>query len=298
MDIQDDEQVVANTSSPFYKLPLLGYYYGDGKYGDYFSQWSSYANLYHCWARMAYSNYGTEPNSLWRQRMAQGLARAYAEGKYIALALNMQDPQDTSSQNIAIVLDKVAPYWDKVQFIDIADEPKWDKSTTKQMLAKVRGLISERGLSAKPLGMTYFTDRLSDEFNATNNECLTIPPVDSSGRPKGPDFVGLECYCPAPGSQNFMENNSLVKQNVRSARGRLHPDTKVVLIGQGYSRNGLWTDENTLVKLQNVPYKLALESDRTLALLYFSYGRKSGTFEHPRLQQAHKDIAKNLGLMA
>ena len=263
----------------------LGYYYSGDKYDPTFSQGNlkaaaAYTNVYLSWARMAYSNYGTEPNNVWRNLQRKYLKAAHDLGLKIYLQLNMQDPQDCSANNIDIVLDNAAPYWDRVVAIELSDEPKWDRSSTKGFLNQVRGQIVAKKLAPKPLGITYFTDKGLADSQAWK-DIVALPQMD---------FTGLECYLPLPYRPNAVET---MKDNVRKHRGCLPDGRKVWLTMMGYTRNEVLTVDQAL-PAQQACYDLARESARTVGMTIFSFCRPSGTLDHKRLGAEHVRIAADM----
>jgi hypothetical protein len=263
---------------------LIGYYYAGDKYDPTFSQGNlrtaaAYTNTYLSWARMAYSNYGNEPNSVWRQLQRKYLKAADSLGMKIYLQLNMQDPQDTNPAMIDIVLESATPYWDRVVAIELADEPNWDRQATKGFLKQITAQIARKNLAPKPLGITYFTDK---GLAATQEwrDIVTLPM----------DFTGLECYLPLPYAVGAV---GTMKANVRAHRGCLPDDRKVWLTMMGYTRNEVLTVDQA-IPAQQACYDLARESNRTVGMTIFSFCRPSGTLSHKRLQAEHIRIVADM----
>jgi len=67
---------------------------------------------------------------------------------------------------------------------------------------------------------------------------------------------------------------------VRNGKKRVPVEKKVVLM-MAYARNGRLEEHDHAEALQIPVYLLAYDDPRVIAITMFSYGRRSGTREHP-----------------
>lgn len=262
-------------SAAFHENPLpapghsfdFGYYFTDGRYGDFEAEVQRYTNLYYAWA---WRNYPTDMP--WGAAFSESLRRAGEAGRHIHL--NLQDPMYFDE-----ALDRAKPVWDKVTRVELADEPPWDRAETERQLTSARQKLSARGLATRPLGIVY-----------TRNQVLNEDALFAAGL----DWVGIEAYIDPPGSATSKDNVDNLVNYVNSAKTRIPKEKKLVLIMMAYDRNGAWKDLQTLIDLQEPTYKLAADDERVLAITMFSYGRSGGTQEHPELKLAHRRMGERI----
>src|SRR5688572_31687451 len=101
---------MAASSVPAPNHPMwIGYYYADGRYGDYTSEVFPFTNLY------VAQNRGYVTDSDWRPQFRDSLRRASDAGKDIFLL-----PVADADWNEA--LDILAPHWARVRVIEIAHQ--------------------------------------------------------------------------------------------------------------------------------------------------------------------------------
>lgn len=262
-------------STAFHENPLpapghdfdFGYYFTDGRYGDFEPEVQRYTNLYYAWA---WRNYPTD--TPWGAPFSESLRRAAEAGRRIHL--NLQDPMYFDE-----ALDRAKPVWDKVTRVELADEPPWDRAETERQLTSARQKLAARGLESRPLGIVYTRDQVLNEDALFAN---------------GLDWVGIEAYIDPPGSATSKDNVDNLVNYVNSAKARIPSQKKLVLIMMAYDRNGAWKDLQTLIDLQEPTYKLAADDPRVLAITMFSYGRPGGTSEHPELKLAHRRMGERI----
>lgn len=257
----------------------LGYFFADGRYGDYLHEVAGHTNLYVAWARRGYEPDASAPDSVWLPLMRDAVARAASQGWNIQLNLNLQEEAAGRVTPVDAVLDLMAPYWNKVARIELADEPSWSRAETEQRIQDLRARLSARGLANKPMGNIY-----------TRDQALTSDAIFASNM----DFVGIEAYVEAPGSSVPQVNTNFLYDTVTRAKQRVPTSKQIVLVMQAYARNGNWTNMDTLRDLQPATYLMAFNDPRVVAVTMFSYGRPSGTREHPELKPSHLRIAEKL----
>lgn len=245
----------------------FGYYFVDGRYGDYRADVAGYTNLYYAWA---WRNYPTDQP--WGPPFSESLANAEAEDR--AIHLNLQEPAYYDE-----ALDRAAPHWGSVRRIEAADEPPWTLDETEAVLADIRARLDDRGLAHPPIGIVYTHDQVLGE------DALFAA---------GLDWVGIEAYVDPPGDPDPAVNAAALTAYVEQAKARVPADKDLVIIMQAYDRNGGWTDIDTLTALQPVAYELAYADPRVLALTMFSYGRPGGSLDHPELAVRHKQMGERI----
>jgi hypothetical protein len=245
----------------------IGYYFTDGRYGDFEAEVRGYTNLYYAWA---WRNYPTDMP--WGAPFSESLRRAAVAGRRVHL--NLQDPMYFDE-----ALDRAQPVWEQVSRVELADEPPWDRAETERQLTAVRQKLALRGLAERPLGIVYTRDQV------LNEDALFA---------SGLDWVGIEAYVDPPGSETSKDNVDSLVNYVNTAKARVPQDKKLVLIMMAYDRNGGWKNLQTLIDLQQPTYELAANDARVLAITMFSYGRPGGTHDHPELKLAHRRMGERI----
>ncbi len=257
----------------------FGYYFVDGRYGDYRNEVSDYTNLYYAWARRGYELDSTDPDNVWLPRMAQSLKNAVAENRKIMLALNLQENSPGRVTPLDAVLDLAAPYWRSVSYIELADEPNWTRQQTEARIADLRSRLQKRGLENRSMGVVY-----------TRNQALNENAILANGL----DWVGIEAYVDAPGSSDSQVNINDLTSYVQQAKARVPMSKNIVLIMMAYDRNGNWKNLATLADLQTPTYLLAYNDPRVIAITMFSYGRPGGTRDYPALKALHQKMGEKI----
>jgi hypothetical protein len=262
-------------TGPFHDNPLpapshrfeLGYYYVDGKYGDHRADVDHYTSVY-----MALASGGYVSELPWGEPFSESLVNATTTGH--GIYLNVAAPD-----NMLEALDRAAPHWDSVKFVELADEPSWNQAETEAMITSTRDAMTARGLADRPIGVVY-----------TRTQVLEQDAIFAAGL----DYVGIEAYVDPPGDPASVTNIATLAAFAQSAKARIPADKNIVIVMQAYDRNGAWTDMSTLVPLQLAAYDLARDDSRVIALTMFSYARPGGSLDHPELAHQHKLIAEKL----
>lgn len=95
-------------------LRYFGYYFSDGRYGDYTADVFPYTNMYVATP----DGYNTgDPD--WQDPLRDSLQHAVDQGKAIYL-LMMQKQSGAQSITFSGVLDTAAPYWNNVVYVEVA----------------------------------------------------------------------------------------------------------------------------------------------------------------------------------
>jgi hypothetical protein len=290
-------------SQPLY----FGYYYADGRWGDFTSHVWSYTNLY-----IAIPG-GYETTQDWRPLLKASLQRASDNGKAIMLILG-EDPKRRIPVTIQATLDIAAPYWSKVALVEVAHEEDLTPQALETRILAFKRVLEQRGLAYKPFGFTYTRAQAltGDAVHAPSaswvaieayvdppavNDAITCSNPPSAPYP-GPAFVptaDCEGWVPMdhplaalPGSVNDLN------RFLEEAKRRVPPDKKVVLIMMAYDRNGSWTNVETLAALQLPVYLSAQGDPRVVGIVMFGYGQPGGTRSYPRLESIHRHISEQL----
>jgi hypothetical protein len=296
--------------SPNHPL-LFGYYKLDSSYGQYFDEPNCYTNM----VRVGPDDYNGGP---WASQVAATFAKASNANKRIYLTVSLNptcvDPDDPNHVDCGIIFDAdmaridqvislAAPYWDRIDMIELSDESTWGPAAAINMRIDAVNLqISARGLPARPIGNVYgaaYVASLGTDNRIANSRL---------------DWVGLEAYVDPPeSSPATCDNITLLRQRVNAAKGCVGgKNTSLVMMA--YDRNGCWNSVNSmsnLVDIQNATYMLAYNDLRVIALAMFNYGREGdcnagcgpppcgGTHAHPELAAAHRQMGERiLGLPA
>jgi len=184
-------------------------------------------------------------------------------------------------------LSAARPYWDKVKYICMGDEPDMTAAQLDSEIQQERNRIANLGLPARPMGVTLTpaTTLNSDIINAQQL-----------------DFINIEAYTPTPQNHGDSQQNlATVRQLVERMVARIPASKKLVLILQGYDRNGCFRPISPdLVDMQDASYLWVKDNTRVAAMLSFSYGREGatgdcgveygGAHRYPELAARHRAI--------
>ena len=260
----------------------FGYFHTHSRWGDFRPQASPHTTLFRADAA-AYPG-AKDGDSAWIAPFEQSLYDAMLAGRGIVLALDQGRCPDDSAGGchrlLETILGRAEPYWSFVDSIELADEPGWDRAETEARIADIRYRLTNRALPARPIGIVLGKDDLT-----VNQQVVQA---------RGLDWVGIEAYREPPGLSDPSQEASALASDLAYTMSRIPTDKQIVLIVQGYDRNGAWTNEATLAALQAPPYQAAATNPRVRALLVFAYGRCGGTHAYPSLQVQHEGIAAAL----
>ena len=268
--------------SPNHKI-LFGYYFAEGRNGDFTSEVSDYTNLF---AEFP-SSYYTNETTNWKNDFRNALQRAFNSNRDIYLCAGCDEglvnagviQERTIEEYYDYVLDAAAPYWSKVKFVEAGHEPDWDRATTEAKINTLKSKINSRGLSPKPIGITH-----------SRGPILTTDSIFASNL----DWVAIEAYVDPPGNSVSERNVENLNNLLTQAKARVPANKKIILIMQAYDRNGQWGNINTLKDLQKPVYMQSYNDQRVDAILMFSYGRGGGSRDHPELKVMHRKIGEKI----
>jgi len=253
----------------------FGYYFTDGKYGDFQKEVDCYSDLYIAVAKNGYAKSSDDTDDMWLADMERSVNRAASKKQKIVWTLSIDATGPVITSTLIRMMNFMEKIWPHVYMVELADEPKWTKAETESKLKEVRNFFRSRGVQDKPLGIVYTQSQSLDENAITA---------------QGLDWVGLEAYVDPPGDSNSKVNVDKLNIFLKRAKARIPPDKNIVIVMQAYSRNFGWKDINTLKELQMPAYNHSYNDPRVIALMMFAYGRPSGTRDNLDLRPIHRKM--------
>lgn len=257
-------------------LRHLGYYFADGRAGDFTSVVFPFTNLY-----IANPTAYNTANPDWRTPFRNSLQNAFNNGK--AIQLLMADGvigQQTFSWNA--VLDVARDFWSRIVIVEVLHEPPAGTSAAfiEAKINELKQKLNARSLDHRPVSVQFGVSVPTD--------AITAPSLD---------IVGIEAYLNAPGHPDPAVNVAQLNALMREGKNRVrNVGKKAILVMQAYDRNGTWTNIETLRALQEPVYLNAYNDPVVVAITMFAYGRGGGTLAHPELETHHRRIAAAMGL--
>jgi hypothetical protein len=245
----------------------FGYYYQDGRYGDFSQEVYPYTNLGLA-SPTSYDSAATwgNPNPALdiRPLFTKTLAEAHAAGKSVFLMPGPEADWDKT-------LDVATPFWKDIKYCQLYHEDTTtDRATAEATTARFLANVSARGL-AKPL----------------------ITALESPGpeTASNTDVVEIEAYIPQPFNQDDPANVGRLTSIIDARKATVQSGKRIGIVMMAYDRNGLWTNISTLTQLQFPAYLESAADARVIALTMFSYARPGGTRDHPMLKYVHQLMA-------
>ncbi|HZV03209.1 MAG TPA: hypothetical protein VFF73_41275 [Planctomycetota bacterium] len=245
----------------------FGYYYQDGRYGDFSPEVYPYTNLALA-SPTAYDSAATwgnaNPTLDKKALLAKTLAEAHAAKKTLFLMPGPEADWDKT-------LDAATPYWSDIKYCQLyAEDTTTDRATAEATTGRFLANVAGRGL-AKPL----------------------ITALESPGpeTASNTDVVEIEAYIPQPFNQDDPANVGRLTSIIDARKATVQPGKSIGIVMMAYDRNGLWTNVSTLQQLQFPAYLESINDTRVIALTMFSYARPGGTRDHPMLKYVHELMA-------
>lgn len=290
-------------------LKHFGYYYADGASDganrDFLHEIERFANLYVAIPR-AYL-----PQTTWQPSLfAASLTRAVQLDFDILL---VWDDDAVVRAGVMHQLRAVPGAWDRVRYITVLHEALVSRAVAEARIDDVRRLLAASGLdhTGKRFGIEFQRCQaqglvreggLLDLCGAPDNS------VDDSRFAFNAHYVAIQAFLDAQGSPDSAVNQAALNRLIDTARQRIPSSKDIIIIGQAYDRNGLWTNGlgggvnvQTLKDLQRIYYLQSYwPSSRVVAIAMFSYGRDSaesrvgGTRLHRALLEPHVFIANRI----
>jgi hypothetical protein len=258
----------------------FGYWYADGRDGNWQYEVFGYTNLY-----IALPG-GWDTSVDWKPRFEAGLARAVAANKKVYLPLVQGIVDD--------ILDIADIYWANVAYLEIAHEESISPAALDARAVDIQSKLAARSLAVKPMGIMQSSPQSIDpSYTARTASSLT--------------FVGVEAYF-----DDYNTPLTTVDSFIASAKTLAAQAGKNVhLVAQAFDRNVIANCPSAdphawkchipeLMTLQERIYQSAYNDPNVTILTLFNYARESldygigGTHFHPRLKISHKKIAEQL----
>jgi hypothetical protein len=286
----------------------MGYYYLDGKYGDFWNDASCYTDLY----VVNRSNYSADPGTDWQSQMARSLNAAHNHGFRKLILSVMCDIDPNTKEGVVTpegvdTLNAARNSWNDFDeiYLEIGHEINW--ASADKINKRCDALIQElRALNLSAgrvkVGATYgvVPDSVRAGLTASNLR-----------------WVGIEAYLfqypassgePDSASLDTCVNVKKLQDNFLQSAKNTESNQEIVLIMMSYDRNGCWLRNgntlNNLVDLQYATYYIANWYDRVKAVTMFSFGRDGsvgdcgapygGAHKYPELASAHIFIAQKV----
>jgi len=196
------------------------------------------------------------------------------------------------------ILQTAAPYWDHVKYVLLGDELQIEVDEANALLASFRTAMTRLGLPERPIGVTL-----------TPKYVLENPPVLGADW----DYIAIEaftpdCRCEDCGQKGARREIDAVAELIRAQEAMIPPEIDLMMIMQGYDRNGFFADIDTLAALNRATYfEMVKGNPRYRAIAVFNWDRPGtecasrphpqhghGSRGFPKLQEVHREIWRDL----
>lgn len=282
--------VAAQLPAPNHPI-LFGYYFADGRYGDFTDEVWGYTDTY---VALPCGYDGLLDDCGPNQPFMDSLAKAAAAKRKIFLVMN-------SEPTWSWTLDAAAPYWSRVKLVEAVHEKDWTPEATNDVVMNLKNLIAAKGLAPKPVGAMYAAEQ------ALTTNAFLAPNLD---------WVGIEAYmlptdCVAtpdcPNGANCVERMNC---RIDQAKARVPPSKQIILVTMAFDRRtgpppapqGWAGQIPTLTALQDPPYMKAYNDPRVIGIFPFAYARhradvpfgdpfapQGATRDYPTLKARHQE---------
>ncbi|HEU4391010.1 MAG TPA: hypothetical protein VFV34_24605, partial [Blastocatellia bacterium] len=232
-------QAAAQLPAPNHPI-LFGYFYADGRYGDFTNEVWDYTDTY---VALPCGYDGLAGGCGRHQAFDDSLARAAAAKRKIFLVMD-------SAETWNWVLDAATPYWSRVKLVEVLSEADLTSEQTEAIVSSLKNkIVIERHLEPKPVGVSYTAEQ------ALTTHGMFAPSLD---------WVGVEDYllpsqCVAtPDCPNGASCIERMHCRMEQAKARIPSNKQIVLITMAYDRRpGPATDPEGWVG--NIPTLTALQ---------------------------------------
>lgn len=262
---------VSSNPYPAPNHPLdFGYYYADGRYGNFTSEVYGYTNL-NVQSSGGYDSQATwdNPNAALdiRRLFDASLRSDFNAGKKIFMMAGGEDEWDA-------VLDTARPYWSAVKYVQLFhEEATVSRADAEAKVSRYISKLAQKGLS-KPL--------------------LTALESPGAEQASNIDVVEIEAYIPPPFNQDDATNQQRMNNIINSRKASVVPGKNIMFVMMAYDRNGQWPNIETLKKMQDPCYLASYNDTRVLGITLFSYSRPGGSRDHPELKYIHQLMAQRI----
>jgi hypothetical protein len=268
-------------------LAYLGYYFSDGRYGNFTADVFPYTNLFIAITDGAVSTDIAD----WQTPLGTQMQNAAVQGKHILLimkdARNNAGAQQYSWDG---VLEVAAPYWGAVRLVLIFDDDQseMDPSDLAAEIAALRGRFSAHGLADRPVMANF----------ALNANGLLNPAAVAALGATGLDVIGVTAFLHHQNFPTPQDAASFLRTSVDAALAEVQAAGKQAFLNmQAFDRSGLFTNIPLLKALQEPIYLAARDNTTVIGIGMFSYARFGGTLDHPELAIHHRRIAAVMGVV-
>lgn len=168
----------------------------------------------------------------------------------------------------AAILGVAAPHWDRIGYVILGNELELDRATADAALAEWRSALANLGLPPRPIGIT-----LTPAYVLGNPEMLQA----------AWDFIAIEAYTPACtcdscGTGSAQQQIAAIAEQVAAMEAAIPAAHDLVMVLQGYDRNGAFTDADLLAEINRATYFDMVKGEpRYRAMLVFAWDREGST---------------------
>jgi hypothetical protein len=284
-------------------LQYFGYWFSDGRWGDFKSEVFPYTNTY-----IAIPG-GYDTNLDWRPLLTASMCAAKAAGKRIYLGAGQDlDPSHFPAALLSwdnILSAASAPCgpgqpnaWDVVDLVEVFHETDLTAAQAEAQIGNTstpgtfKYKLNAYGLALKPLGIMQSAECAD---NLPHPTCYGGG-ADTKNAPSL-SYVGVEAYI----YQSGTIANTIANLNAYLDRAKNNAGSKsVVLVPMSFDRAGVWSDARDLTAMQRSSYDKAYNDPRVIGILPFAYARQQadksqgGTRLHPELKVPHYQMAERI----
>ena len=276
---------------------MFGYYYADGRYGDFLDEVWDYADTY---VALPCGYDGLVGDCAPNQTFADSLAKVAAANRKIFLVMN-------GEVTWSWTLDYVAPYWSSVKIVEAVHERDFTAEETDAIVVRLKNLIAAKGLAPKPVSAMYAAEQVptTNSYFAPNLDVVGVEtfmwPSDCVATPDCPN--GASCF-------------EKMICRLEQAKARIPANKKIIIVPMGFDRRtggpppadvGWAGDVPTLTALQDPPYLKAYNDPRVIGIFPFAYARhradsqlgdpgapQGATRDYPTVKGRHQDQCAKL----
>lgn len=196
------------------------------------------------------------------------------------------------------ILETAGPYWDYVKYIMLGDELTLTLADAESAISEFRTAMTNMGMTQRPIGVT-----LTPAYVLSDPEMLQADW----------DYIAIEgytpvCQCGSCGMGSPQEEVAAISQHVAQQEAIIPAQIDLVMVMQGYDRNGAFTGLDALVEINRATYfEMVKGKPRYQAIIIFNWDREGSTCDsnpypghghgssgYPELQAAHQQIWQDL----
>jgi hypothetical protein len=272
-------------------LVYFGYWYSDGRYGDFKGEVFPYTNMY-----VAIPG-GWDTSVDWRPLLTASMCAARAAGKSIYLLGSESSGYTAAPLNWTNLINAASAAcpgggtaWDNVTHVEIGHETDKTAAQVNADIASFNALLAAHvpALPARPYGVVLARC-------AADNACIGMDAKNASGL----SWVSLEAYQETvlPTLQQSVDD---LNAYLDRAKNNVPAGKQIFLVPMAYDRAAQWPDARDLTTLQRPSYDKAYSDTRVIGILPFAYGRQSpdkyqgATRLHQEIKLPHYQMAERI----